>query len=161
MAVTLRPKQDEDDQFLYEVYASTREEELALTGWTEAQKEGFLRMQYSAQTRYYQQVYPHMDYRIILNEGAPAGRFIVARLEKEIRLVDISLIRGHRGTSIGQELLHGLLDEARRAGKPVVLHVEHFNRARHLYERLGFRPAGDAGVYTRMEWLPQFERSHG
>jgi len=154
MPVTLRPKRDDDDQFLYEVYASTREEELAITGWTPAQKDEFLRMQYLAQTRYYQQMYPDKDYWIILDNGVPAGRFIIARSKDEIRLIDIAVIPGHRGAGIGQVLLQSLLDEAQRTGKTVVLHVEQLNRARHLYERLGFRPAEEVGAYTRMEWHP-------
>jgi ribosomal protein S18 acetylase RimI-like enzyme len=117
-------------------------------------------MQFSLQTRYYEQLYPEMDYRIILDNGAPAGRFIVDRTKDEIRLIDIAVMPAHRGAGIGQALLRGLLREADALGKPVVLHVEHLNRARHLYERLGFRPAGEAGIYLRMEWHPAGVSGH-
>ena len=47
--ITLRCIAPEDEPFLYRVYAGTREEELAPLGWDEAQKNEFLRMQFSAQ----------------------------------------------------------------------------------------------------------------
>jgi len=34
----------------------------------------------------------------------------------------------------------------------VVLHVEHNNPARRLYDRLGFQPVSSDEVYVRMEW---------
>src|SRR3712207_8583920 len=38
-----------DDEFLLDVYASTRSEELAPVPWTDEQKRAFLRMQFDAQ----------------------------------------------------------------------------------------------------------------
>ena len=55
---------------------------------------------------------------------------------------------------MGTVLLRELLDEATAAGKRVSIHVERQNRALGLYERLGFRQAGEHGVYLRMEWEP-------
>ena len=43
-------------------------------------------------------------------------------------------------------------EEARSADKVLSIHVEKFNRARHLYERLGFQVAQDKDVYLLMEW---------
>jgi len=155
MAVTLRSLREDDEQFLFGVYASTRAEELAITPWSPVQKEDFLRMQFNAQTQYYRQVYPGMDYRIILHDGVPAGRFIVASLEDELRLIDISLLPEHRNAGIGRMLVQALIDEAHGLDKSVRIHVEHSNRAMHLYERLGFRRVADKGVYVMMEWNHQ------
>src|SRR6267143_1943247 len=155
MAVTLRPVRDDDEKFVFGVYASTRAEELAITTWSPVQKEDFLRMQFNAQTQYYRQVYPGMDYRIILHDEVPAGRFIVASLEDELRLIDISLLPEHRNAGIGRNLVQTLLDEASILEKPVRIHVEQSNRAQHLYERLGFQRVADEGVYVMMEWTPK------
>ena len=35
---------------------------------------------------------------------------------------------------------------------PVTIHVEVYNPAMRLYERLGFRPIEDRGPYRLMEW---------
>ena len=56
---------------------------------------------------------------------------------------------------LGSALLGELLAEADRAGKPVRLHVEPFNPALRLYQRLGFTHVGDAGVYWFMERWPE------
>jgi hypothetical protein len=57
LGLSLRPFAAADMQFLYRVYAETRTEELAITGWNEAQQQAFLAMQFEAQHRYYQQNY--------------------------------------------------------------------------------------------------------
>jgi hypothetical protein len=51
-SVTLRLVEPDDGEFLYRVYASTRQEELSQTDWDEARKGAFLRMQFDAQARY-------------------------------------------------------------------------------------------------------------
>ena len=48
--------------------------------------------------------------------------------------------------------MHGLQSEAAAAGKSLRIHVERFNPALRLYERLGFRQIDDRGVYLFMEW---------
>ena len=68
--------------------------------------------------------------------------------------MDIALLPEHRGAGIGSAVLRGLLAEAAAAGKPVRIHVERLNPARRLYERLGFAPIEDKGVYYLMEWRP-------
>jgi ribosomal protein S18 acetylase RimI-like enzyme len=150
-AVTLRRICAGDEGFLYRVYASTREEELAPLGWDETQKGAFLRMQFNAQHRYYQEHFPNADFQIVLAGDRPIGRLYVNRREDEITIVDIALLPEHRRCGIGSALLRAILAEADQTGKPVRIHVERFNPALHLYERLGFVKTGDTGVYFLME----------
>jgi predicted GNAT family acetyltransferase len=49
-------------------------------------------------------------------------------------------------------LMEEILAEGRDTGKKVTIYVEHFNPARHLYDRLGFRHVDTNGVYHYMEW---------
>lgn len=45
--------------------------------------------------------------------------------------------------------------DAEAAGKTLTIHVEQFNPASHLYERLGFKIIKEThGVYLLMEWTP-------
>jgi GNAT superfamily N-acetyltransferase len=150
--VSLRPITPEDDSFLAGVYASSRAEELAVTGWSEEQKAEFCRRQFDAQSAYYAVNYPGASFQVIERDGQPIGRFYVARWEKEIRIVDITLLSEFRGTGIGTNLLRDLQNEARAAGKSLTIHVERFNRALQLYQRLGFRELEDKGVHLLMEW---------
>lgn len=141
-----------DEPLLRAVYASTRAEELAVTGWSDAQKAAFCDQQFTAQDAHYRAHYPGAQFSIIERGGVPAGRLYVARWEREIRIMDIALLPGHRGAGIGTKLLRELQDEARTAGKALSIHVEKFNPALRLYERLGFRAKEDRGVYLLMEW---------
>jgi hypothetical protein len=45
-----------------------------------------------------------------------------------------------------------VLAEARAAAKWVQIHVERFNPARRLYDRLGFYQIADQGVYLLLQW---------
>jgi ribosomal protein S18 acetylase RimI-like enzyme len=153
-AITLRPVGPADQPFLFRVYASTRAEELALVGWTEDQKQAFLLQQFSAQSADWSEHCAGADFRIIELEGVPAGRFYVNRGPEEICLVDIALLPEYRRDGIGTGLIRSLLAEGEARSLPVTLHVEVFNPARRLYERLGFEPVEDSGVYALMRWLP-------
>jgi len=149
-SLRLRPITREDDSFLARVYASSRAEALAVTGWGEQVKADFCRRQFDAQSAYYAANYPEAAFQIIERDGWPIGRLYVARWEKEIRIVDITLLPEFRGSGIGTKLLRELQDEARAAGKTLTIHVERFNRALGLYQRLGFEQIEDKGVYLLM-----------
>ena len=151
-AISLRSVRPDDRAFLLSVYASTREPELATVEWDAAQKAAFVEMQFDAQHAYYQEHYAGAAFDIILVDGQPAGRLYVSREDDEIRIVDIALLPEFCNRGIGTTLLRGLQSEAAAAGKPLRIHVERFNPALRLYERLGFRPIEDKGVYLFMEW---------
>lgn len=148
----LRAASPDDAAFLCRVYASTRAEELSALEWTDDQKGAFLRMQFEAQHRYYQENYPSSSFDVVLVDGRPAGRLYVARWPEELRVIDVALLPEFRRRGIGTSLLRGLLEEAQGRGLPVRIHVERFNPALVLYERLGFRVLEDRGVYLFLEW---------
>jgi GNAT superfamily N-acetyltransferase len=155
VSVSLRPITPDDLAFLLGLYRSTREEELAMVvDWSEEQKDWFIRMQFDAQHAWYQEHYIGASFDVILVDGVPAGRLYVHRRETEIRLVDISLLPKARGRSLGTTLLRGLCDEAETAGKPLTIHVEKYNPAMRLYQRLGFTCIDENGPYDLMEWKP-------
>lgn len=150
--VGTRPVAPEDDEFLLDVYASTRAEELAPVPWTDEQKRAFLRMQFDAQRGEYFQRFPDADYRVILVGGRPAGRLWVARTAKQIRLMDIALLPELRNRGGGKLLVRRLADEAARAGLPLRHMVYELNtEAMRFYERLGFTRFELQGAYWEME----------
>ncbi|HEU4452955.1 MAG TPA: GNAT family N-acetyltransferase [Longimicrobium sp.] len=148
---SLRPIQDGDREFLFRLYASTRAEELAVVAWTGAQKEAFLRQQFEAQHAYWTEHYGGATFDLVLVDGKPAGRLYVARWPNEVRIVDISLMPEHRGSGLGTRLLERVFAEGDAARKPVSIHVESYNPAKRLYDRLGFVQVGDHGVYLLMK----------
>jgi ribosomal protein S18 acetylase RimI-like enzyme len=152
MTVTLRPVVASDEDFLFEVYAGTRRDEVAAWGWDAAQQNMFLKMQFNVQRRVYEAQYPQDGHHLILLDDEPVGRLWVVRSDEEIHLVDIALLPAHRGQGIGGSLVQELLDEAARAGQPCRLQVLKSNPAARLYARLGFVQTGENGLYCHMEW---------
>lgn len=142
-------------EFLFRLYASTRADEMAMVvDWTDEQKEAFLQMQFQAQDAWYREHYEGAQLDLLLVDGAPAGRFYIHRREAEIRLMDIALLPEHRNSGIGSSVLRDLMAEAEAAGKPLTIHVEKYNPAMRLYQRLGFKAIADRGPYDLMEWRP-------
>lgn len=144
----------DDDDVLADIYASTRRGELAPLPWSDELKGQFLRQQFEAQRRHYARHYPDAERLLLLDGNRPVGRLYLDRRPDEIRIVDIALLPSHRGRGIGRALLEEVLEEARANGVAVRIHVERENPARRLYDRLGFVPVGETGIYLLMEWNP-------
>jgi GNAT superfamily N-acetyltransferase len=169
MAISLRAYRPDDQDFLFQLYASTRMDEIAPFGWPAAQQEAFLRMQFNAQQRWYESAYAGSEHQIVERDGQPVGRLLVlwekAIWEKAMReealrdkssavLVDISLLKEHRGQGIGGKLVDDLIQECSRSGVTLKLQVLKTNPALRLYERLGFTRAGEDQMYIQMERRP-------
>jgi len=150
--VSLRPVEASDDAFLLELYEGTRAEELAEVPLTPEQKHAFLALQFEAQQRAYH-AYEGATFNVIVEDGEPIGRLYVARWAAEIRIMDVVMLPSHRNRGIGSQLIRDLQGEAAASGRPLTIHVERFNPARQLYERLGFTLAAERDhVYLLMRW---------
>jgi GNAT superfamily N-acetyltransferase len=152
--VTLRPVGPDDHEFLVEVYASTRADELALVPWTSEQRQAFIKHQFTAQQDHYAKTYPGASHDIVLSDNRQAGRLYVARLDHEIRIIDITLLPAERNAGIGSYLIQQLLDEANSTGKITRIYVEEFNPSLRLFKRLGFSPSEQQGIHLLMQWSP-------
>lgn len=150
--IVLRAASAADRDFLREVYRSTRARELALVTWSDTEKSAFVEQQFAAQDAAYRGRYPDGDFLVVEDRGRPIGRLYTARLADEIRVVDITLLPEERGHGIGASLMHGVLANAASDHLAVRLHVESWNPAIRLYERLGFRRLETRGIYEFMEW---------
>ena len=151
--VSLRPITEDDLPFLRRVYVTSRDYEMAVVPWSEEQKLAFLEGQFAAQHAHYRQHFTKAEFWIVLVDGEPAGRLYLDRRAEEHRLVDVSLAPEHRGQGLGSALLRDVMADAAAAGKRVTIHVEIFNPAMRLYQRLGFRAIDDQGPYHLMEWV--------
>lgn len=162
--VTLRPATGSDRDFLLAVYSASREEELAPVPWSDEQKATFLAQQFEAQDRDYRQRHPAGRFLVVEVGGEPAGRLYLALLPGdglagdglagELRILDIALLAPFRNAGNGSSLLADVIAEADRHGRRVSLHVERWNRARRLYERLGFAVVAETDVYLLLERPP-------
>lgn len=150
-SISLRPTEDGDQAFLFQLYRDTRSKEMAGWGWDATQQQSFLELQFRARTISYS-AYPNIEHSIILGGVHPIGRLVISRMENEIRLVDIALVSKARGNGVGTKLIADLIVTAQSENKPLRLHVEKFNRAVQLYWRLGFQLLEDTGTQYFMEW---------
>jgi GNAT superfamily N-acetyltransferase len=151
----LRPSTEDDGERLFEIYASTREEELAALDWNATIKEAFLRQQFALQDSYYRVTFPQASYDLILDGEQVLGRLYVNRGPSAWLVLDIALLPAYRGHGIGGHLMGQVIAEAQAVGKPVQVHVERFNPAGRLYERLGFKQIADEGIYLLLERAPR------
>jgi len=153
--LSLRPIKDDDKEVLFKIYASTRNEELAVTGWSSLQKEIFLHQQFTAQHIYYQNNYTGANFWVIVKNKKTVGRLYLHPdyAKRNMRIIDISLLPAFRNKGIGSGILKDILKFSYKAGKAVSIHVESINPAMNLYERLGFKQKSITnGVYHLMEF---------
>jgi len=149
--IAVRLEQPEDEAFLFELYASTRKEELDAWGWPPEMRHSFLTMQFKASQGLHQ-AFPKAEFQIVLLNGAPAGRLIVDRTPEELHLVDIALLPHYRNAGIGAALLQRIFGEAAATKKPIRLKVLKGNRAERFYQRLSFKKTGETELHMDMEW---------
>ena len=155
VGVDLRPSTESDAEFLFRVYASSREHEMNMLGdWSAAQKETFLREQFRLQHHQYRTYYPNACYDVIEKDGESIGRLYVEHMKNEIRVMDITLLPEYRDRGIGRALMKDVLRKAARVRKFVSLHVEDSNPAKRLYERMGFVEVGEVSFYKLLHWVP-------
>src|SRR5579871_2606879 len=152
MPITHRPYAPGDLEFLFKLYASTRLHEISGWGWSHEQQEMFLRMQFNARQRWYEEAYERADHQLILLDGELIGRILVLHQQAANTLVDIALLAEHRNLGIGTRFVGELISLSNQQGVPVRLQVAKANPAAfRLYQRLGFVETGTDDMYFQME----------
>ncbi|WP_440875145.1 GNAT family N-acetyltransferase [Thalassotalea sp. PLHSN55] len=153
--ITLRQHNADDLPFMLALYATTRQAELAMTNFSEQEKNQFISQQFNAQYQHYLQHYNSEHFDIIELNGAAIGRLFVDYWTNEIRIVDITLTSQYQNQGIGSYLFEQLFTLARAKKKPITIHVEHNNPAKKLYQRLGFELKTQTNdIYLLMQWTP-------
>jgi ribosomal protein S18 acetylase RimI-like enzyme len=155
-ALSLQHIQQEDHGILKEIYGSTREEELKqVIQWSVEEKQSFIHQQFMAQHDFYQKNYAEAGFYLIIKNKIVIGRLYIHENHQEnvIRIIDISILPNWQNQGIGKSILEDILAKGTLIKKNVSIHVEAFNPAKHLYERLGFKKISETnGVYHLMEW---------
>jgi ribosomal protein S18 acetylase RimI-like enzyme len=152
ISLALRPVTAPDRPLLVDLYAETRAAELALTPWSSEQRRAFVEMQFTAQDGDYRRRFANASFDVILANGRPVGRLYVDRRADSIHILDVIVAPEERGQGIGTGLLRELMDEAAATGRRVSLYVDTLSRARAWYDRLGFVPGDEPGMYLFMTW---------
>ncbi|HEX4263151.1 MAG TPA: GNAT family N-acetyltransferase [Verrucomicrobiae bacterium] len=152
LPVSLRSEHPTDEAFLLAVYAGTREEELALTGWDDTTRRQFIEMQFKAMRQGYAAAFPNAEFSVVLLDSHSVGRVVVNRSDKEIRIVDMALLPEHRGKGIGTDLMQVWRAESEQSRRPLRLRVVKGTRPVNWYKRLGFVSIDEEGVHDHLEF---------
>lgn len=153
--LSMVPVEPLDRPFLFELYVSTRQEEMAAWGWDFSQQQAFLQMQFQIRESAYRYQFPQLEGLILVNGEDRVGAVQLARSLTEIRLVDLALLPRFRNQGLGTALLRCLQREAEESHRSVTLHVTPTNPARRLYERLGFLPVSETETHLALRWWPR------
>jgi len=150
----LRACTEADDAFVYDVFSTTWESEVAaLPNQNLAQH--VLRIQHIAQERRFASQYPDLQRYIVVQDGEPAGRLYVHESASLLEVVDLTLMPRFRDHGIGTGIFHQLFEHATREGQTIALRVERRNeRATMLYSQLGFDLVSVDDLDNYFEWTP-------
>lgn len=138
--------------FIFRLFSVLKTDELQAWAWEEQMRQAVLRIQFEAHERHYRANFPGAEDSLIRLNETLVGRLIVLRSGKALHLADLALLPEFRGQGIGGTLIRKLQLEATAEGVPVRLNCFAGNRARRLYERLGFAVVTDSGTHVSMEW---------
>ena len=140
--VELRSATEDDYAFAYRVHRAAMRPSVERTyGWDE----GF-------QARYFRLHFSPAQWDIIRYRGVDVGIFSVEERDESLFLALIAILPRYQERGIGTTLIHRLQEKASMRGMTVTLQVLRVNRARELYERLGFELTGETKTYYRMTW---------
>jgi ribosomal protein S18 acetylase RimI-like enzyme len=140
---SLREARADDLDFLLALHEATMREYVErVWGWDDEQQASILQSRFRRQR-----------WQIIRSDNQDVGLLVVEDEEDAMRLAEIEILPEWQGRGIGSSIVRWLMQEAAGAGKPLTLRVLHVNeRARALYERLGFRPFKEIETHTYLRW---------
>jgi GNAT superfamily N-acetyltransferase len=157
----LRPYDVSDDPFLYDVFATTWQSEVAALPNQKLARH-VLRIQHIAQERRFSALHPGQQRFVVLADGGrPAGRLYVHQDCEVTRIVDLTLMPEFRSRGVGTRIVRDLCRLAARDGHTLSLRAGRRNaRLSDLYSRLGFKLVAVDDLDNHFEWTdPSSERA--
>ena len=126
-AFELRPTVKADFDFCWPIYRDSMKPLSA--DWNEA-----------AQHKIVEQAIGHAGTSILRSDKADMGWLQVEETRHVVELKQLFVLPAARNKGLGTSFLNWMKDRADRKRKDLTLEVMTNNRARQLYERLGFKP---------------------
>ncbi len=146
-----RPATAADGEFLYQLHRAAMMEYVSQTwGWDE-----------EWQQEYFRQHFDPAASQVVQFQGHDVGVVSIIVQPSRLFIGGIEILPEYQNRGIGTAVLQGILDRARRLGKPVALQVLKVNPARALYERMGFTIRGETATHWQMQIEPEgMDRQH-
>lgn len=96
---------------------------------------------------------PEQTQILVDEQGNDVGLLVVTDDEKTIHINNLLIVNRAQGKGIGTFVLSKFITRAKLSGKSIKLQVFKINpRAKALYEKLGFKTAGQTEFHTQMEF---------
>lgn len=160
MALSLHLATFQDAGFLYDLFVTSRERELAPL--PPQIRETFARQQYELYQQGLIAEFADADHFIVRNgNGLPAGNHekavgmvILAERPDALWVVDMAVEPSFRNGGVGTAVLLLLMARCRKSEKPMRGSVTPYNPARQLYRRLGVKELPGERGYISLEWRP-------
>ena len=147
-SVELRPATSDDYDFVFSVHCVTMRAFVEpIYGWDLDWQSRYLRKHFDPDER-----------QIIRFGGTDVGYISFEEQESCVFLKTICVLPAYQHRGIGTTLIRSLQQNAVRTGVPVMLQVLKSNRARGLYERLGFEILGETDTHYRLKWTAKPNR---
>lgn len=144
MTYRLRPATEDDFGFLSRLHAATMKATVTeVWGWDD----GF-------QAAYFRDHFDPSRQQIIVVDGRDIGVLAVERHPDGVFLGNIEIAPEEQGRGLGAAIVRDVMTESFGRGLPVALQVNRINRARRLYERLGFVETGRTETHVQMTASP-------
>ena len=140
--IELRSATADDYDFAFHVHGTAMRPSVEpIYGWDEEFQARYFRLHFDPATR-----------DIIRYDGTDVGVLSVEERDESLFLAMIAILPQYQHRGIGTTLIRRLQQEARERGVPLTLRVLTSNRARELYERLGFLLTGETETHYQMRW---------
>jgi len=141
----LRPAAQNDEDFAWQIFKLTMQESITAVwgGWDDVRWNTFFRRHYD----------PGLT-RIIVVDGRDVGILRAEERPDEVWLDTVEIAPEQQGRGLGSTIVRAVLADARSRNRAVGLQVNRANRARLLYERLGFIEVGSTDTHHLMRAEP-------
>jgi ribosomal protein S18 acetylase RimI-like enzyme len=145
--IALRSVTQNDRRFIESLYFETQRPIIEeLFGW---RGDDFERQRFA-------ETYSEANTVIVTVDDRRVGWLTINRRPDAITLEQIYVSPAWQNQGIGSFLIRQLIEEAQAAKVPLKLSTAKINRARRLYERLGFRVVGESAFKLYMERAVRF-----
>jgi ribosomal protein S18 acetylase RimI-like enzyme len=104
------------------------------------------------QRDYFEKKWNPDRYSIICSGDDAIGVLATENYPDHIFLAEIQIDPSYQNRGIGSQIMNELCAEAQHRNIPIRLRVLRLNRARRLYERLGFVQISENATHFYMEW---------
>jgi ribosomal protein S18 acetylase RimI-like enzyme len=143
MDLRRRPAAPEDKEAVYRINCAAYHD--VVVAQFGAWDEGF-------QIAHFEEKWNPAKYEVVTCGDEIIGVLAVEHHADHVFLSEIQIDPAHQNRGFGSEILRDLISASKRSHLPIRLRVLKLNRARQLYERLGFRQTGETERHFCMEW---------